>query len=306
MKNIKKVLICGLGAIGSIYAQKISRCNDIDLRILVDEKRLQIYQNSPLMFNGHKLELNYILPSESEYKADLIIIAVKFNGLMDACKNIKNFVKSGTIILSLLNGVISEEFLAEEYGNEKLLLSYFIGHSAVRDGRNISFDGIGKVVFGISEKFGTECSLQILKEFFEKIGADYEIPDEMTYALWLKFMLNVAVNPLTALLRIKFKDLLNNPQAMDLAVKVMQEVESLAEAEGVKNTENMIEQTLKNLQTMAPEGKTSMLQDVEAGRMTENEMLSGTIVKLGEKYAISTPVNRVFYNLINAIESKAN
>ena len=124
MREIKKVLICGIGAIGSIYADKINRYDKENLRALVDKSRLEKYKKSPKIFNGKPLDLNYILPEEQGYEADLIIIATKADGLDDAIKNIKNFVGENTIIMSLLNGVFSEERIAEKYGWKHTLLSY--------------------------------------------------------------------------------------------------------------------------------------------------------------------------------------
>ena len=99
MKDIKNVLICGIGAIGSIYASRLQNYDKEHLRVLVDEKRLERYIKSPVLFNGHALCFNYVLPTETDFKADLIIIATKFSGLAEAAENIKNFVKEDTIIL---------------------------------------------------------------------------------------------------------------------------------------------------------------------------------------------------------------
>ena len=116
MKEIKNVLVCGIGAVGSIYANKINEYNSEYLRVLVDESRLEKYKKNPKIFNGKPLIFNYILPSDETFKADLIIIATKFDGLKDTIKNIENFVKDDTIILSLLNGVTSEDMIAQKYG----------------------------------------------------------------------------------------------------------------------------------------------------------------------------------------------
>ena len=102
MKEIKNVLICGIGAIGSIYADKISTYDNDNLKILVDEKRFEKYIKNPKIFNGKELKLNYILPDKENFKADLIIIATKYNGFFDVLNNIKNFVKDDTIIRNIL------------------------------------------------------------------------------------------------------------------------------------------------------------------------------------------------------------
>lgn len=284
MRDIENVLICGLGAIGSIYADTIKGA-----KILVDSDRLERYKKNPTIFNGKVMELDYILPSCTDFKADLIIIATKYDGLADAVGNIQNFVGEDTLILSLLNGVTSEKIIAERYGAEKVVYSYFIGHSAVREGRNITQDGVNTIVMGKNSR---------IQKYFDKVGINYEIPDDIIRSMWLKFMLNVSSNQTTALMRLTFGEMLNNKKCMEFVVNVMKEVQTIAKAEGVQNTETMIDDALEALKMMCPEGKTSMLQDVEAGRKTEVDMFAGVMIELGKKHNIPTPYNKVLKELI--------
>ncbi len=302
MNEIKNVVICGIGAVGSIYANKINEYNSNFLRVLVDRTRLQNYTTNPKIFNGKPLYFNYILPENNDFKADLIIIATKFDGLNETIKNIKNFVKEDTIILSLLNGVTSEELIAEKYGWKHTLLSYFIGHSAMRYGNNITHDGVGTVVFGIKDKTQTDIrDIELVKNYFDKVGLDYKIPDDMQRDLWLKFMLNVSSNQPSAILGMTFGQMQSNQKFMDFFVKIMEEVRKIAKAQGVKNTETMIDEALETFNKMIPEGKTSMLQDVESKRKTEVEMFAGTIIELGKKHNIPTPYNQIMKEMIEII-----
>lgn len=300
MKEIKNVLVCGIGAVGSIYADKIEKFTPQNLRVLVDEARLERYKKNPTVFNGRVLDFNYILPNDTSFKADLIIIATKFDGLNDVIKNIKNFVYDDTVILSLLNGVTSEKIIAKTYGREKLLYSYFIGHSAIRDGRNITHDDVNTIVYG-SENSNDFENVERIQDFFEQAGINYLIPDDIIHSLWLKYMLNVSANQTTAILKMNFGEMLENDKCMDFAINVMKEVQAIAKAEGVRNTESMINETIEHLHTMIPEGKTSMLQDVEAGRKTEVEMFAGTVIKLGKEFGIPTPYNKIIKEIIEII-----
>ena len=297
---IKNVLICGIGAIGSIYADKIQQYSPNNLKILVDEGRLKRYLKHPNIFNGKELRFEYVLPDEKNFKADLIIIATKYDGLNDAIKNIKNFVSENTIIVSLLNGITSEKIIAEKYGCDKLVYSYFIGHSAVRTGQNITQDGVNKIVFGSFQK---EENVKILKEYFEKVGINYEIPKDILYSIWLKFMLNVSSNQVSAILGYTFGEILNNKKCMKFIENIMKEVQEIAKAEGIKETDKMVDDALRYIKTMSPKGKTSMLQDIENRRKTEVDMFAGTIIDLGKKHKISTPYNLVLKSLINSIEA---
>ena len=303
MKDIKNVLICGIGAVGSIYANKIQNYDAENLRVLVDKKRYERYIKNPTIFNGKELNFNYILPDDNNFKADLIIIATKYDGLFDVIANIKNFVQEDTVIMSLLNGVTSEKIIAQTYGREKLLYSYFIGHSAVRTGRNILHDDVNTIVYG-SENSADFDNVQRVKEYFERVGINYKIPEDIIHSLWLKFMLNVAANQTTAILRFTFGEFLENDKCMEFAINLMKEVQLIAKAEGVKNTDVMIDETISHLHTMIPDGKTSMLQDVEAGRKTEVEMFAGTVIKLGLEHGIATPYNKIVKEMIEIIQKQ--
>ena len=304
MKEIKNILICGIGAIGSIYADKIQKFAPENLRILVDKKRLEKYTKNPVIFNGKELNFNYVLPEEKDFKADLVIIATKFDGLNDVVRNLENFVKDDTVILSLLNGVTSEKIIAAKYGCDKILYSYFIGHSAVRTGREVVHDDVNTIVFG-SENPDDLNNVERVKKYFDKTGINYKIPDDIIHSLWLKYMLNVSSNQITAVLGFTFGEMMSNKNCMSLAKNVMKEVQAIAKAEGVNNTETMIDETVAHIKTMIPEGKTSMLQDVEAGRKTEVEMFAGTIIDYGKKHGIPTPYNKILKEMLDAIYEKS-
>ena len=305
--DIKNVIICGIGAIGSIYADKIHNKTPENLRVLVDRERKERYIKNPIIFNGRELNFNYILPTDNNFKADLIIIATKNNGLNQALENMKNFVKDDTIILSLLNGVTSEEVIAAKYGWDKVLLAFFIGHSAIREGRNITHDDVNIINFG-EKNPNTVLSEKTLrvKRYFDSMGINYKIPSDMYYAQWLKFMLNVTCNQVSAILRMTFGDMQKNEVFKNFAREVMQECVEIAKAEGVQNTETLIPETINLIRGMIPDGKTSMLQDVEAGRKTEVDIFAGTIVKLGLKHNIPTPYNKILMEMIEIIHENQN
>ena len=143
MREIKNVLMCGLGAVGMTFACKIRKNLPESLKVLVDTERLHRYSQNPPKMNGEEKFFDYILPYETGYKADLVLIATKMNALDEVMKNLRNFVGENTVILPILNGIEAEEKVAEVYGREKLLYGYFIGHSAMRVGNEVVQDGVG-------------------------------------------------------------------------------------------------------------------------------------------------------------------
>ncbi len=305
MDEIKNVLICGIGAIGSIYASIINDYDSEELRVLVDSKRLETYTKNPKIFNGQPLLLNYVLPCNNDFKADLIIIATKSNSLNDVIKNIENFVKKDTIIVSLLNGITSEEFIALKYGWQHVIHSYFIGHSAMRNGNIITYDGIGDIVFGIKNAEITDKNnILKLKNYFDKVGIKYKISDDIYRSMWLKYMLNVSCNQISAILNLTFGQMQSSKECRELIKNVMQEVLNLAKECGVKNTETMIDEAFISFDKMIANGKTSMLQDMDSGRKTEVDIFADTVIEYGYRYNIPTPYNKILSKMIKILENK--
>ncbi len=296
-----KVLICGLGAVGLTFAVKFrEKC---DLRILVDEERLERYKKNKPTLNGKAQEFEYVLPSNNtftpvsftpvSFTPDLIIIATKAQGLESAIKNIKNFIGKNTIILSLLNGISSEEKIKAVYPEAVVLKSYFIGHSAVREGNSVTQDGVGEIV--------AEKNPRVI-EIFKRCGINYSCPDDIDYAMWLKFTMNVFSNQTSAILNMTFGELKRNRTFIEFAKKLINEVRLIAEKKGVNNLDNLEADALHALSLMCDEGKTSMHQDILAGRSTEVDIFAGEIIRLGKEFKIPTPYNQVLYDLIKVKE----
>ena len=124
----------------------------------------------------------------------------------------------------------------------------------------------------------------------------------MYRSLWLKFMLNIATNQPSAILNMTFGQMQKNKNFQNFYIKIMEEVLQIARAEGVQDTETMIPEAIEAFNKMSPDGKTSMLQDIEAGRKTEVEMFAGTVIELGQKYNIPTPYNHILKDMIEIIE----
>ena len=297
--EIKKVLLCGLGAVGLTYACKLK--DVCEFKILADSTRINKYTQIPPEFNNKKVLLDYVTP-ENAGPADLIIIATKNNGLPSAIEYIKNSISEKTIIISLINGISSEKEIADKYGWDKVLHSYFIGHSAVREGNKVFNDGVGKIVFGSPYKENAS-KIRLLEKFFQQNNIDYEIPEDIIYSIWLKFTMNVFSNQASAIMKLSFGDM-KSQAFKEFAKKIISEVREIAVKEGVKGTENLEKDALEALSLMVDDGKTSMLQDILAGRKTEVEIFGGEVIRLGKKHGLITPYNQVMCDMIKFLEEK--
>ena len=295
--SIKNVIICGLGALGTTYANKLkSICN---LKILVDKERFERYRKYPPIFNNKELSLEYILPEES-FEADLIIISTKSTGLDSALDYIKNFVSQKTIIISFINGISSEEEITTIYPHAKVIRSYFIGHSAIgekfsNNQKKYYQDGFGKIIIEPNSE---------LENFLKKYNIDFEVSNDISYSLWLKLGVNIILNELSAIYKCTVGELRKKTEYLHSAKNLLKEVKEIAKAHGIKNLENYEQEVLKSASLVADDGKTSMYQDVLARKKTEVDIFSGEIIRLGNKYGIKTPYNEEIYSKIKLLEKE--
>lgn len=302
MKDIKKVSIIGMGGVGASFASKLAGVEGLEFKVVVDEERYERYRSSGFIINGRSFHFDYILPEEQVGPADLVIIAVKYHQLKKAIEQMDKHVGPDAIILSLLNGISSEKEIGRVYGMEKLLYGMVLGIDAIRQSNTISYASTAKIYFGEADNKVYSERVQRVKALFDKAGIAYEIPEEMLRTLWWKFLFNVGINQASAVLNAPYKVFLETKEAMELMTSAMQEVLLLAEKEGIDLKQSDIEYFVDLLGKLSPEGKTSMLQDIEAKRKTEVEMLSGTVCQMGRQHNIDTPVNRTLYNIISTLE----
>lgn len=301
--GIRRVYLSGLGAIGSLYASKIFEVDPHHIAVIADQARIERYQKTSVQVNGETYSFEYVLPEGPAEPADLILIAVKQHHLKESIGAIRRFVGAETVVISLLNGITSEGMIGEVYGADKLLYAFVVGTDATRIGTNTKYSNVGKIVFGEKNNQILSPRVRAVMEFFEGHNIPYLVPEDMERELWWKFMLNVGINQTSAILRADYGVFQRVEEAQQLMASACREVIQIAEQEGINLTESDIDRAIQIVKTLAPEGKTSMCQDVEAGRKTEVEIFAGTVIELGQKHGISTPVNEVLWRMLKTIES---
>lgn len=305
MSEISSVLIIGLGAIGGIYAEKLQRYDPACVRVLVDAARLERYRADGLLMNGVRHDFTYVLPEQNAEKADLILIATKADALPQAIEAIAGFVHAETTILSLLNGITSEDLLAARYGWDKVLHAFFVGHGSMRSGNAVTFDGVGRIIFGEAGAQGETPRVARVRRFFDRAGVGYDTPEDILFSIWAKFVLNVGINQASAVLRADYGVFQRSERAYSIALDLMRETVAIAEKVGIRNVDGLLPWCDKFIQGTPPAFKSSMVQDLEAGKKTEVDMFGGAVCALGEKYGVPTPHNALFLRLIKAIEETA-
>lgn len=302
MKRIETISVVGLGAIGAAYASRLLASHSEGLRVVVDEARYQRYNHQDVIVNGHSHRFSYVLPEDDVSPVDFVLIAVKYEGLQQALADIQRHVGPETIIMSLLNGISSEEMIASVYGKEKVLHAMCVGIDAVRVDRDVRFSSIGRICFGDVHNGVNSVAVQAVKSLFREAKIPYEVPLDIKRAMWWKFMVNVGINQTSAVLHAPYRVFQEVPEAHELMVMAMREVIVVSQRVGVNLTDDDVATFDAVLGGLSSTGKTSMLQDVEAGRKTEVEYFAGKVAELGHMYGVDTPVNDALLRMIHTLE----
>ena len=200
------------------------------------------------------------------------------------------------IALTLQNGIGNWEILKERLGNHRSMLGVTtIGATLLEPGRVKQF---GEPVISVSDHPRLKNTLDLLSQ----AGFYIEQQADPSALLWGKLIINAAINPITALLRIPNGELLKRSSARNLMREAADEAVAVAAAMGIhlpfENSTAAVElvayQTAENL--------SSMLQDIMRGAPTEIDAICGEIIKLGEYYRVNTPILRTLWQLIKSLD----
>ncbi len=302
-KRIETVSIIGLGALGILFGHHLSKKMPIkSLRIIADEKRIKKYISEPVYCNNEKCSFNFVLPQAEGDPADLAIFAVKFGGLNDAIRDMGNQIGKETIILSALNGISSEDIIGRSCGFGNLLYCVAQGMDGIRNGNSLTYKNMGMLCFGDPEPDLISEKTKAVEEFFLRTHLPHMVKTDMGKRMWGKFMLNVGVNQAVSVFRGTYGTVQSDGEARDTMISAMEEVIKISHKEGFPQTNEDLKYWLTVVMALSPDGKPSMAQDIDARRMTEVELFSGTVIRLGKKHGISTPVNQYLYDQIKAVE----
>lgn len=292
-----------MGSLGLLYGNKIVSELGMDaVSFVMDAQRLEKYRGTEFDCNGTKRRF-HMESCETAAPADLVIVAVKYNGLQDALDTMKNCVGEHTAILSVMNGIVSEKILAERFGWEHIVDAVAQGMDAMKTGNRLWYTQMGELRIGIEQEVQRE-SLEKVEEFFNAIHMPFAAEADIRRRLWGKFMLNVGINQTCMAYETNYGGALEpESEAYRTLLAAMREVIVLANKEGIALTEKDLEDYVELLKTLSPKGMPSMRQDAVARRYSEVEMFSGTVLSLAEKYGLEVPANQFLYSRIKEIEA---
>ncbi len=160
-KTITTIDIVGLGALGVMYADFFTKeLGKEKVRILADRERVERYKKDQITFNGEICDFQYCDAARERRPSELMLFAVKYGTLETAMEENAHLIGENTILLSVLNGIRSEEDLRRKFGREK-------------------------VVHCIAQKMAAmKENLAVVKDLFDRTGFPYSCPEDMRRAMW--------------------------------------------------------------------------------------------------------------------------
>jgi len=301
--KIKRVALIGMGAVGTVYGNLLHNKYGSNFTVISDESRKDKLKKNGFTLNGNTFHPNIYSNSDNNIEYDLIIFAVKNYQLAGAIEDVRSFVGENTILITFLNGVTARDIIQEAYPNNKVLYGSSMKIDAVRNEDGVINTEDGQIHFGEADNTVISEEVQAVKDCFDEAGIQNIVFPDMIRMYWKKFMLNVGINQVTAVTSAPYGKVTNIETSLILFKEAMNEVLAIAKALNIDLREEDIEEFVALMEHFSPFGKTSMLQDVEAKRKTEVDYFGGTVVELGKKLNIPTPVNHVLYCIIKSIEA---
>ena len=235
--------------------------------------------------------------------AELVIVLVKSFQTRDAMRAARALVGPETAVLSLQNGLGHQDLLSAVVGREHVLLGstlvggVLLGPGHVRAGTAGRHTWIGEV-----DGPGTPRA-HAVAAMLSGAGLATSVSDDMIATRWEKLLINVAAGAIAALTGLTYGQLGTQPLRLATASDAVAEAMAVAAAAGVRVSTNDPDVVWQRATSGLPSGfKTSMLQSLERGQLTEIDVINGAVVRLGLRYGVPTPVNRTLVALVRGIE----
>ena len=227
---------------------------------------------------------------------DLVLFCVKAYDLEAGARLSAPLVGPETTVIPVQNGIDIVERLEGIFGEGRVLGGMtYVGGKIEAPGVVAQGGAMGELIFGELAGGMSERTEQIA-DFLRDSGIGVELLSDIRSRLWEKFTVICATGGVLAVARLPFGAVFASPEASELMRGVMGEVENLARASNAGLAEGTAERLFDFLKAnMDPEGRSSQLQDLEAGRRLELEFLNGTAVRLGRELGVPTPLNFAIY-----------
>lgn len=306
-----RFLILGAGAIGCLFGGKLTHAGHEVLLVGREAQSRAINELGLILTGETKVHLR--VPAMSELARavermvpDFILITVKAYDTEIALRQLHPYLTNGpwsnTPLVSLQNGLDNLTLLGRELGRDRVMGGLTSHGARVVEWGQVSHNGLGYTVVGEMEE-AVRQRTRILAQAFDNAGFATDLCTDMEAQVWMKGMVNCAINPVAALANVTNGALEHEP-LRELSKRVCEEAAEVALARNIKlPTQEPWKRVLQVIQQTGT-NRCSMLQDLDRGKRTEIGSINGTIVKLGRSLGISTPINDTLVKLIRGLEAQ--
>ena len=300
--KITSVAVLGAGAVGSYVIWGLSNREDIKLGVIAEGERKERLSHRGCAINGKDYHPEVWTPEEAK-GVDFLIVSLKYGALQGVLENIGKIVGKDTIVMSLMNGVDSEEIIAGQIGKSHILPAVIkVASHREKDGYHFDPETTIGIIFGEYEAPYESERVKAVKELFADTGINYRSTEYAIEEVWCKFRLNVCNNLPQAILGAGVGCYRDSEHMRAIQTGLKKELEAVAEAKGIDISK--ADRMSGRGSAGPPMARYSTLQDLDAGRHTEIDMFSGALMRMGKELGIPTPYNEYTYHMIKALEEK--
>ena len=296
-----KIALIGAGAVGAYFIYGFTNFENLSFCVVAEGERAERLRKKGIVIN-EKIYFPEIKSPQEAKGVDLILICTKYNDLKNTLDMVETMTEEHTTVMSMLNGIDSEEIIAERIGEEHLLYSVMRISSERKNGK-IHFVPEAAIGVSVGEKGNPEPTERVLAfaELMQRAGLKCIIEKDILLKQWEKYSMNIIYNLPQAVLGVGFGAYYHSQNLAAIRDRMFEEVCQVAKAEGIPLTQ---QGDWRGVCT--PQARFSTLQDLDAGRHTEIEMLAGTLIALAKKHKIQVPFCEYTYYAIKALEEKAD
>jgi 2-dehydropantoate 2-reductase len=294
-----EILIVGTGALATLFAARLSAAGGTVTMLGGWKNGLRALQESGArLVDANGLERAYPVEATRDPTdcrgARYALVLVKSWQTERVAAQLADCLAEDGLALTLQNGMGNREHLAGTLGLSRVALG------VTTTGATLLGPGLARV--GGEGVISVEAHPRLgpLESALRGAGFNVQVVNDADALVWGKLVINAAINPLTALLRVPNGELLQRPAAHKLMGILAQEAASVATAQGIHLPFEDAVQAAEEVARKTANNHSSMFQDIRRGAPTEIDAICGAITQTGERLGVSTPVNRVCWHLTRA------
>ncbi len=305
MSEHTKVLMVGAGAVGGYFGGLLCQAG-ADVIFLVRPVTYAAILKHGLTIKSANRDVTVhprIVTSVADLPAvDFIILTIKCYDLIPALKEIAPLVEKGAALLTLQNGVDTEERILNYYQSDCLVAG--VAYITARIARPGCIEHSRRGIISLGEWSGGQSERSDhLYRFFSQAGIPCRLTRHIRKVKWEKLCWNATFNPLSVILDSPISLILDSPALLEIVRRGISEVVAVAAKEGIDLDPNVVEETI-SVSDQLKDYHTSMYEDYKNGRPTEIDHLNGDLVHRGEKWGVATPTHQMLYALVKGLELK--